>query len=108
MFCTIHSPGFRSSEWSRASALNGIESSWAAVSSLIASGTGTSAAALADEELGPRAEGAAGDPLPDLQAVDAFAQRVDDADRLGARCGRQFGLEAVGAADRPEVVIVDG
>ena len=47
VFCTIQSPGFRSREFSRASALNGIETICAAVSSLIPSGTGISPAAFA-------------------------------------------------------------
>ena len=47
VFCTIQSPGSRSRESRRASALNGIETSCAAVSSLMASGTGIRPAALA-------------------------------------------------------------
>ena len=46
-FCAIQSPGCTSSESSRLRALNGIEMSCAAVSSLIASGTGISPAAFA-------------------------------------------------------------
>lgn len=46
-FWMIQSPSCRSSECSRLMALNGIETSWAAASSVIASGTGTSPAAFA-------------------------------------------------------------
>ncbi len=95
VFCTIQSPDCTSSESSRASALNGMEISCAAVSSLIASGTGSKAGRLGHEVLGPDTEGAAGDPLPDLQSLDALAERVDHADRLGARRRGQLGLESV-------------
>ncbi len=46
-FWMSQSPSCRSSEWSRLMALNGIETSCAASSSVIASGTGTRPAAFA-------------------------------------------------------------
>ena len=61
------------------------------------------------DQLGPRTEGAAaGDALADRQALDALAERLDDADGLGAGAGRHLGLEAVAAAHGPQVVVVDG
>ena len=64
---------------------------------------------MCDDVLGPRAERAAGgDALTDREVLDTLAERVDDADRLGAGAGRQLGLEAVGATHRPQVVVVDG
>jgi len=59
--------------------------------------------------LGPHAEGSArGDPLADLKLIDAGAERIYDADGLGSGQGRQVGLEAVGAAYGPEIMVVDG
>ena len=42
-----------------------------------------------------------------LEAAHAFADRLDHTNRLGAAQRRQLGLVAIGAADGPEVVIVD-
>jgi hypothetical protein len=64
---------------------------------------------LGHEVLGPDAEGAAGGhALADREVRDIRTDGVDDADRLGSGAGGQFGLEAVGAPDRPQVVVVDG
>ncbi|OEI67187.1 hypothetical protein Cus16_3195 [Curtobacterium sp. ER1/6] len=57
--------------------------------------------------LGPDAERTAGDALADLQPVDALAERLDDTECLGAAGGRELRLEAVCAADGPQVVVVD-
>ncbi|CEE83462.1 hypothetical protein XAC2852_880048 [Xanthomonas citri pv. citri] len=48
------------------------------------------------------------DALADLQALDAFAQRIDHARAFAAADRRQCGLVAVVAAHRPQVMVVDG
>ena len=61
------------------------------------------------EVLGPHSEGASGDDaLPGQQRRDTLAHGIHDAERLRPGARRKLGLVPVGAADRPQIVIVDG
>ena len=86
-FWTIQSPSDTSRKSSSAMALNGIETSWAAASSGISSGTGMRPFGGGHDVLRPGAERTAdGDALADLESLDALAQRLDDAHQ--PRCRR--------------------
>lgn len=72
-------------------------------------GHGDESGGVRHDVLGPGAEGAAGrDALSDREVLDALTEGVDDAQGLGAGGRRQLGLEPIGAAHGPQVVVVDG
>lgn len=71
-------------------------------------GYGDEGAGLGDDLLGPGPEAATrGHPLAHGEVLDPVTEGIDDTDGLGAGARGQLGLEPVGAADGPEVVVVD-
>ena len=89
-------------------ALNGIDTSCEAASSVMPSGTGMSPAAGAtiSSAQAPKLPPVA-TRWPTCETLDALTERLDDTDGLGPGARGHLGLEAVAAAGRPEVVVVD-